>query len=101
MSHSTHPDAGAILSPELTLTLRDAFRSHLSDRSGAGAQVTTALGKVCTEARNEQIPPERLLVAFKGIWNSLPEVRELPPNQAAEEVRDLVSLCIERYYATE
>jgi hypothetical protein len=103
MSTSPHqPDVAGILSPESTLALRDAFRSHLSGGSEvAGAHITTALSRVCSEARQEQIPAERLLVAFKGIWNSLPEVRELPPHRAAEEVRDLVSLCIERYYAPE
>ena len=105
MSMSTSPhssDVAGILSPESTVALRDAFRSHLSDSSQkASAHITTALGRVCSEARQEQIPAERLLVAFKGIWNSLPEVRELPPHRAAEEVRDLVTLCIERYYATD
>ena len=103
MSTSPHPsDVPGILSPASTVALRDAFRTHLSDDSdAASARITTALGQVCSEARQEQIPAERLLVAFKGIWNSLPEVRELPPHLAAEEVRDLVTLCIERYYATD
>jgi len=105
MLMSTSPqsrDVAAILSPEATLALRDAFRQHLSDRSGAaGVQVSSALGRVCMEARQEQIPAERLLVAFKGIWNSLPEVRDLPPHEAADEVRNLVTHCIERYFATD
>ena len=103
VSASAHPsDVAGILSPDSTLALRDAFRSHLSaDSEAAGAHITTALDKVCNEARQGQIPAERLLVAFKGIWNSLPEVRQLPPHRAAEEVRDLVTLCIERYYAME
>lgn len=93
-------DVATILSPESTLALRVAFRRHLSNPSGAAAvEVSAALDQVCTEARREQIPAERLLVAFKGIWSSLPEVRQLPPHQAADEVRSLVTLCIERYYA--
>jgi hypothetical protein len=93
-------DVAAILSPESTLALSDAFRRHLSDPSdAAGIEVRDALGKVCAEARRSQIPAERLLVAFKGIWNTLPEVRRLPPHEAADEVRNLVTLCIERYYA--
>ena len=93
-------DVATILSPEATLALSDAFRRHLSDPSDAsGTEVRAALGKVCSEARRQQIPAERLLVAFKGIWSTLPEVRRLPPHEAADEVRDLVTLCIESYYA--
>jgi len=94
----------AILSPEATEALRDAFRLHLASPSAsepANARITDALARICGEARREQIPAERLLVAFKGVWNSLPEVRQLPGHAAADEVRDLVSLCIERYYATD
>ncbi len=103
MPSSPQPsEVAAILSPESTVALREAFRSHLAEPSdSAGARITVALSRVCSEARLEQIPAERLLVAFKGIWNSLPEVRQLPPHRAADEVRDLVTLCIERYYATD
>ncbi len=95
-------DVDAILSPESTVALREAFRRHLADPSApAAADVTAALGRVCNEARRERIPAERLLVAFKGIWSALPEVRQMPPHQAADEVRNLVTLCIERYYAPE
>jgi hypothetical protein len=102
--HSSHQpaDGDAILSPESRVALRDAFQRHLSDRSGtADSQISEALGRICKEARRDQIPPERLLVAFKGIWGSLPEVRRLPLDEATDEVRRLVTLCIERYYAPE
>lgn len=93
-------DEAAILSPEATAALRDAFRLHLASPSApADARISEALARICAEARKDQIPAERLLVAFKGVWSSLPEVRQLPGHEAAEEVRDLVSLCIERYYA--
>ncbi len=95
-------DVAGILSPESTAALTDAFRLHLSQPSApANQRITEALGRICSEARREQIPPERLLVAFKGVWNSLPEVRQLDGHRATEEVRDLVSLCIQRYYASE
>ena len=94
-------DVAGILSPESTAALTDAFRLHLTRPSApANQQITEALSRVCAEARRDQIPPERLLVAFKGVWNSLPEVRQLDGQRATEEARDLVTLCIERYYAT-
>ena len=95
-------DVAAVLSPESTEALRDAFRLHLTQPSApANERISEALAQVCAEARREQIPAERLLVAFKSVWNSLPEVRKLPGHRATEEVRDLVTLCIERYYAAE
>ncbi len=95
-------DEAAILSPEATAALRDAFRLHLASPSvPAGARISEALTRICAEARKEQIPAERLLIAFKSVWSSLPEVRQLPSHEAADEVRDLVTLCIERYYAKE
>ena len=94
-------DDAAILSPESTAALRDAFRLHLTSPSGpANVRISEALARVCAEARRENIPAERLLVAFKGVWSTLPEVRQLPGHRAADEVRDLVTLCIERYYAS-
>ena len=101
-SSSLPGDVATILSPESTLALRKAFRRHLSGPPDAAAtEVSAALSQVCSEARRVQIPAERLLVAFKGIWSSLPEVRKMPPHQAADEVRSLVTLCIERYYSPE
>ena len=95
-------DVAGILSPEATDALRDAFRLHLSQPSPpANERISEALSRICAEARREHIPAERLLVAFKSVWNSLPEVRRLPGHQAVEEVRDLVTHCIERYYAAE
>lgn len=95
-------DVAGVLSPESTAALTDAFRLHLAQPSApADQRITEALGRICAEARRDQIPPERLLVAFKGVWNSLPEVRQLHGQRATEEVRDLVTLCIERYYAAE
>lgn len=100
MSSPLSGDAATILSPESAAALREAFRLHLAGPSGTAAtQVGAALSQVCAEARLNQIPAERLLVAFKWIWSSLPEVRRLPPHEAVDEVRALVTLCIERYYA--
>jgi hypothetical protein len=101
MSSSQHAgEVEAVLSPESISALRAAFRLHLSGPPDTAAgQVSEALSLICEEARENHIPAERLLVAFKGVWSALTEVRQLPPHEAAEEVRDLVTLCIERYYA--
>jgi hypothetical protein len=101
-SSSSSQDGAPILSESSVEALRRALRDHLQTRSEpTAARISNALTAICAEARREQIPAERLLVVFKGIWASLPEVRRLPPDRAADEVRDLVGLCIERYYAAE
>jgi hypothetical protein len=103
MTSSLPPkDAASILSPASTEALRSALRLHFQQpRGDADRRIGSALSAICDEARRDQIPAERLLVAFKSIWTSLPEVRRLPPDRAAAEIRSLVTLCIERYYASE
>jgi hypothetical protein len=99
-SSPTPTDDRSILSPTSADALRSALRLHIQKPGdGADSQIASALAAICDEARRRQIPAERLLVAFKDIWTSLPEVRRLPPDRAADEIRGLVTLCIERYYA--
>ena len=95
----TPSSEGAILSARSASALRDAFRQHLTAPSEAtSTRVAEAMSLVCAEARRDSIPAEQLLVAFKGIWSALPEVRRLTPDRAADQVRALVTLCIEHYY---
>ena len=100
-SSRTLNDDRPVLSAASADALRSALRLHIQKPDGgADSQVTSALAIICDEARRDQIPPERLLVAFKAILSSLPEVSQLPPERATEVVRSLVTICIERYYAS-
>ena len=55
---------------------------------------------VAVDAHRHALPPERMLVAVKSAWASLPEVHQLTPD---DDSRDLASrfftLCIEEFFA--
>ncbi len=78
--------------------VRLALRGFLRDPEDTSA-LQAALLALSTEARARDILPERLLVALKEVWGTLPEVRAL--TDAGEQVRLLqrvVTLCIREYY---
>ena len=53
---------------------------------------------VAEDARGQGLAVERLLVALKGVWAGLAEVRQLPAHDARDLLDQLVSLCIRAYY---
>ena len=60
------------------------------------------LARVAAEARAKGIAAERLLIAFKEIWASLPEVRAAQrarPGEHTALLQQLVTRCIEEYYS--
>jgi hypothetical protein len=55
---------------------------------------------VAREAREQGVRPEELLVTFKQLWNSLSEsFRPQLPDQHEQVRQNLVTLCIQAYYA--
>ncbi len=80
--------------------LRTALTEQLRKPDGPTPELASLLRKVAQEARDQNIPPEELIVTFKQLWNSLAE--SLRPQNADqyERVRQrLVTLCIQAYYA--
>ena len=78
--------------------VRLALRAYLRDPDDTSA-LQASLLVLSTEARARDILPERLLVALKELWSSLPEVRAL--TDAGQQVRLLqrvVTMCIREYY---
>ncbi len=53
---------------------------------------------VAEDARGQGLAAERLLVALKGVWAGLVEVRQLVAHDAQDLLDRLVSLCIRAYY---
>ncbi len=53
---------------------------------------------VAEDARGQGLAAERLLVALKGAWAGLAEVRQLVAHDAQDLLDRLVSLCIRAYY---
>lgn len=59
----------------------------------------SALGRFCTQARREQVPPERLLIAVKAALDGLPAQAVDPPGLRDSIRQRIVSLAIRTYYA--
>jgi hypothetical protein len=80
--------------------LRSALTEQLKRPDGPTSEVTALLRTVAREARDNGVPPEELLVNFKEIWNSLFEsLRPKSPDQYERIRQNLVTLCIQAYYA--
>jgi hypothetical protein len=80
--------------------LRSALTEQLKRPDNPTPELAGLLRKVAHEARDQNIPPEELIVIFKQLWNSLAE--SLRPQNADqyERIRQrLVTLCIQAYYA--
>ena len=80
--------------------LRAALTEQLQDPDGPTPELARLLKKVGVEARQKSIKPEELIVTFKQLWNSLAEsLRPQNPEQQERVRQNLVTLCIQAYYA--
>ena len=81
-------------------TMQVALRAYLANPAER-AQLQRALTAVASEARTRDILPEHLLVALKGVWNALPEVRAIADaNEQTRLLQRVVTLCIKEYYGS-
>jgi hypothetical protein len=80
--------------------LRRALAEQLKLPDAPKPEVANLLREVAREARQSGVPPEELLVTFKQLWNSLSEsTRPQSPDQHERVRQNLVTLCIQAYYA--
>ena len=86
------------LSDDTTQSVRVALRGYLD--SGSASKVQQALVQLAAEARDKSMPPERVLIALKEIWNSLPEVRVMADtDHQIRLLQRVVTMCIKEYYS--
>ncbi|HKW46959.1 MAG TPA: hypothetical protein VJN70_05920 [Gemmatimonadaceae bacterium] len=92
--------ANARLSEEGLAALRKALDTTLADGDPVSSPALKhAVQRICIDARRSDLPPERLLVAFKTAMHTLPAVQRLTRGPDRDDfVRRLVSLCIDEYY---
>ena len=86
------------LDPETLSALRSVFGRSLSD----GIHPPELRELLCTaarEAREKQIPAERLLSVLKDTWHSLLMNDRPASSNGPELLQELVSHCIREYYA--
>jgi hypothetical protein len=90
------------LSDTTTAALRSAVLGHLQRSPGGDAALGQAVAQVVAEARERAMRAEDLILAFKALYDALPE----PPSAAvrAEQMRlreRLVTACINAYYGVD
>lgn len=85
-------------SDETLRVVQAALREYLAD-AGDDERVFDAFTELAREADARQLRAEGVLVAFKKIWNDMPEVKSLPIRGDRERIlTHLVKLCINAYY---
>lgn len=85
-------------SNETLRVVQTALREYLADPA-EDDRVCDAFTELAREADARQLRAEGVLVAFKKIWNEMPEVKSLPDHGDRERIlTHLVKLCINAYY---
>jgi hypothetical protein len=79
--------------------LRAALQGHLR-QPVPDHTLRRALHALCIDARARNLRPEQLIVIFKQVWSSLPEIQNRSGNRRQELLDRIVTMCIEEYYAT-
>jgi len=87
------------LDPDTLSALRSVFGRSISDGSHP-AELRELLCTAAREAREKQIPAERLLIVLKDTWHSLLVMSDPSASSNGPELlQELVSHCIREYYA--
>ena len=95
---SDESEGGQYPSRESLELLRATLSGYVA--TGAEGPVCEALATLAREAQARKLYAERMLVAFKRVWNDLPEVKRIPNEKERKQMLDrLVKLCIDAYYA--
>lgn len=101
MQHDTGPMSPNALAQEAVDSVRSALEQYVETLAAEPApELRSALHALAQDARAKAVPPEHLLVALKGIWQSLPAVENA--RDYGEETRVLqrvVTICIKEYFA--
>lgn len=88
------------LSESTMKELRTALTEQLRRPERPTPELSNLLKRVASEARQNGVKPEQLIVTFKQLWNSLAESMRPQNVDQYERIRqNLVTLCIEAYYA--
>lgn len=88
-----------ILSDETTAALRTAVLGHLRKGPGDGEALGDAVARVVAEARERDMRAEELILAFKALYDALPEPGSAAARAEQMHLRErLVTACINAYY---
>lgn len=87
------------LSEQTLAALRTAVSSHQGRHADSDETVRLAVEAVVAEARQRNMRAEELILAFKAVYNALPE--PIAAAARAEQLRlreQLITACIKAYY---
>jgi hypothetical protein len=77
--------------------LRAALQGHLRQPVPDQA-LRRALHALCADARARNLRSEQLILIFKQVWASLPDIQNRSGNRRQELLDRVVTICIEEYY---
>ena len=87
------------LSAQTTAALRDAVVQHLDRGADGDESLGRAVSIVVAEARDREMRAEELILAFKTLYDTLPEPKSAVARAEQVQLRErLVSACIRAYY---
>lgn len=87
------------LDPATVEALRAVFARSIA-RGNHTAELHDVLCNAAHEARNREMPAERLLIVLKDLWYGLPDVSaSASPDVQRHLLQELISRCIAEYYS--
>ena len=93
------PPPERVVPAEVSELTRGVFRAWVAG-AAEDAQLRRALRLFCDVAQQRQLRPEEVLVALKGIFRSVPEVRDTRNRGTGDDlIARAVTMCIEEFYA--
>ena len=99
MTQDPPTDAVPFPSSETLEVVRLALVRHITG-SISKEELCAALRRLADEAQARHLRAEEMLVVFKDLWHSLPEVRRITDRgERGRLLAKVVSLCIEVYYS--
>ncbi|MDQ3698704.1 MAG: hypothetical protein M3373_11875 [Gemmatimonadota bacterium] len=98
--HRSHDSNGGRFPSDETLDrLRTALIRYLEDDAKDETEVCAALEVLAKEAHDRKLRAEDMLVAFKTLWNALPQVTAHADRVEQRKILDhLVRFCIDAFY---
>jgi hypothetical protein len=91
--------SGDGLSSATVAKFRSALTRQIERPQGIDPDLRIVIQAVAREARGRHLRAEQLVIIFKNIWDTLPEITFAADTAAREMVRQqLVTFCIEEYY---
>jgi hypothetical protein len=86
-------------SPHLTATVNRTLELALQPSQGAPtADLGNAMSELCQQARAHGVRAEELILLFKKMWATRPELRTMSREETGRLFDAVVTMCLDAYY---